>query len=209
MFQSSELKDFYDVSPSFFSKNRTLLVLLTVPHYMCIPERTHNCDRKAEFLSDSISEKLFRNNILTKIYLGGINRKIIDLNRFESRNTNFRKKIRYTVEKYNGVIILLDCHSFDETHTFFEKYKDPDFVILVDNLKYFSPASKLRDMLEYRGIKTNLLQGKHNDIIDEFESNPKVLISILLEVSERLENNKMIIISDTIKDWTLEFRLDS
>jgi hypothetical protein len=176
---------------------------------MCIPERTHNCDRKAEFLSDSISEKLFRNNILTKIYLGGINRKIIDLNRFESRNTNFRKKIRYTVEKYNGVIILLDCHSFDETHTFFEKYKDPDFVILVDNLKYFSPASKLRDMLEYRGIKTNLLQGKHNDIIDEFESNPKVLISILLEVSERLENNKMIIISDTIKDWTLEFRLDS
>jgi hypothetical protein len=180
------------------------VVVITVPHYTCLSNKFHDCDKKAEALADMIYEKLSEVNIDTKVFLGGINRTKIDLNRFESRHTNFRKRIREYIEKAKGKVILLDCHSFDKTHTFFEKYKDPDFVILSDNLKKFGPyVFKLRDMLEEAQIKTNVLSGIQNDIIDEFEANSKVT-SVLLEVSEVISDKKLNIISDTIKNWILD-----
>lgn len=189
------------------SQDLLLFVLITVPHYTCIFHKgmvfNHNCDKKAELLADMISQKLSENNIKTKILLGGINRTIIDLNRFESRHTNFRKKIRSIVENaLPSRIVLLDCHSFNENHTFFERYVNPDFVIISDNLKKFKSAVlKLRDMLEETGIKTNVLSGIKNDIIDEFED--KVFIPVLLEASENLDIEKMNNISATIKDWIM------
>lgn len=179
-------------------------IILTVPHYICIGTISgHNCDTKAELLADSISSKFPDEQDLI-ILIGNINRTLIDLNRIQSRNTRFRKRIREEIEKRrNKRIFLLDCHSFDKTHDFRDKnqFVDPEFVIIYDHEKFKQDAFKLKDMLLLKNIKVNVIKGNKNDIIEEFQSYEDITC-LLLELSEDLKNSKKIdIISDSIKNW--------
>ena len=107
-----------------FSKDIGLFVILTVPHSKCINEKGHNCDITALKNAENLSRRLNKEEIENKILIGDINRYTSDLNRKESRNTEFHKVLDGLIENIKDKcnIILLDIHSGD-----FGKYS---FVIL-------------------------------------------------------------------------------
>lgn len=190
-------------------------IIITIPHYTCIELSSgHSCDLYSKILADSIAEEI-KKYYQFSIFPGDINRRFIDLNRKESRNTTFRNNIREEVIKIlqrGERITLLDCHSYDIATYFSNKlqFTDPDFVILSDDKRFDNEMIRLRNLLLKSKIKVNLLRGINNDIIDEFSEYPyssyfqndkPMIIPVLLEVFEGISLDRLQIISSNIRYW--------
>jgi len=184
-------------------------IILTVPHALCIYDnKNHTCDATAKKLAYKLMSKLggkITNNITTVI--GNINRSKIDLNRIQSRKTEFRKiivKIIKTWEKKKlKVIFVIDCHSFP-----IKKFRIYDFgtnqiskplvTILYDSLVHHEYIDYL-DQLPITKLK-----GIHNDIIDQsitFEDKNTKIMPVLIEVREDMTDKQYTILSTVIENW--------
>lgn len=199
------------------------LVIMTVPHEECDDEFTnHDCDPWAIL----IAQRLYNNLYNRVIFHGDINRRYIDLNRIPSRfRTAFRNKIRQFTFEYLKAIIqnmiankkityktifAIDCHSYPRFGFSKANIKDPDVTILYDNTNYIDYLKLLVKMLNDNKIIAIMLPGVHNDIMDEFNDIQENfntimfgirIIALLLEVNEKLDANKLNIISNTVTDW--------
>jgi hypothetical protein len=188
-------------------KNLIPTAVITVPHYTCIKTVYHLCDTKAYDMAKRIRDKLAEYGINTIILLGDINRSIIDLNRKESRNTEFRKVLRREVKERisqnpQRKVFLIDCHSFDRGFKTRDN-PDPQFVILYDTGCEMQYIHKLYTNMKDAGIRVNLLEGLNNDIMDEFTCIHNV-IPVLLEISEIHYTDDLINkISEIIKNWVI------
>lgn len=200
-------------------------VIITVPHDTCIESIYHLCDIKAYALAKKIHDKFIADGIDVMLLRGDINRTLVDLNRFPSRDTAFRRRLRKEVsmrwrammqqtpmeqwsrqlthqqgDSGERKIFLLDCHSYDKGFET-QEVPDPEFIILYDTDCEIQYILSLYKSLVNKGIRVNLLKGKGNDIIDEFTC-MKNIIPVLLEISEKHYTDKLADeISDVIKNW--------
>lgn len=177
------------------------LIILTVPHEKCDGYEFHLCDYSARKLANQLMDSLKNNNREIILLSGNINRQYIDLNRYISRSTNFRKQIRQKINKNKySKIYIIDCHSYPSKS--FKNYEtnDPEITILFDNPKDSIIIDILVSILRYYNIMTIKLRGIKNDIIDEF-SNYQNVMPILIEINESINENKFPLIGKGINKW--------
>lgn len=198
--------------PIFDAADR--LIILTTPHETCISNVGHSCDYYAPILAKKLFDKLSDLGDIILIH-GNINRKQIDLNRIESRNTDFRNKIRQVVKDSinidkKNIIYLIDCHSFPvyidrKYHFGTAEIPEPEVTILFDDPMQINIVYQLKLVLSARGLAVTALPGKKNDIIDEFIAidNETKIIPLLIEVREDLNDDKLDLIGSAIKEWIL------
>jgi hypothetical protein len=174
------------------SKRGKWHVILTVPHATCpvesVDNNIHPCDTVAHDMAIMIQQALQNISIDSYLIKGDLPRDVLDLNRFESRNsnlTNFRNKIRSEINTYYPRALVLDIHSYP-----LEKYEWANYnmVILDSSNEILSFGRYLRDMIAKLddGEKINCLHvstSRVNDIMDEaiYEYD---LHAVLLEFNE-------------------------
>lgn len=197
-------------------KNINQLIILTTPHETCIDHINHYCDYYANKLAMTLKHIFLFKKYNIKILHGNINRTRIDLNRIQSRNTQFRKKLREIVDNFNiktdshNIIYIIDCHSFPfekNGNTFSTNdVKNPQTTILYDTDIEEKYANILKTILQKKNIDVTNLPGIHNDIIDEFSNIHKHnlhIIPILIEVREDLTDIQLNDIADSINEWII------
>lgn len=194
-----------------YYENKKQYIIITTPHEKCMTKTNehHLCDTYAIKLANNIIPNITKKHRSIKVYHGDINRSIIDLNRIISRNTEFRKSISNNVKYYltndnanTKNIIIIDCHSFPNDSKSFNnmRIKNPDICILFDKCLDLIYVEELTDLFKENDIIAIKLIGIHNDIIDEFRNYNNV-ISVLCEVNEGIDNNKLDIIGKVFDIW--------
>lgn len=101
-------------------------ILLTVPHAVCRSEEDkskHFCDIVAEGAARKLFDYLTDKGHKVMLRVGDVSRIENDLNRPESRDTDFRKRI---LTDFKRADFLLDVHSYPQEHVSWNS----DFVLL-------------------------------------------------------------------------------
>lgn len=204
-------------------------VIITSPHGTCSNQYDKLCDKRAEFIAKLLNDKIIKlkekytTNIEDPVLFlsDTIYRHTIDLNRLESRSTEWRNKIRETINsslKNKNIkrIILFDIHSFPND----TKWGYETKMVILNNILSRNEGIKLynylfmRDPQIYKSIKL-LLGSPKNDIQLEVEQMEisgtfkKPIDSFVLEFNEDeqiLSKSQLnllldLIISDTVSDY--------
>src|SRR5579872_6760422 len=179
-------------------------VLITSPHYICNNMKSkdlHLCD----FVSDKVANMLAKfNNCI--YFPGDISRDIVDLNRKESRNTFYRKKIR-TLFKIKKIDIIIDIHSFPPDRKglvsvgFCERNEIiPEIVLLLGPLDMINNKKIGRELykqLKNYNIIVNIVPNiKVLDILNEAAEHN--IPGIVLEFCENINDDRMSFICNII-----------
>jgi len=156
-------------------------IIITVPHAVCKSNFyiDHNCDFIAKPYSYQIKQILDKYGIDNKLFIGNINRKILDLNRIESKNTDFHKKLELFINKIKRKyknILLIDIHSGD-----FGFDKSP---IIIYDFPSCLDDNIIRNLLKNNIItKESLFKANtFNYIVNKYQN--KGITSILIEINE-------------------------
>lgn len=170
-------------------------VILTVPHAKC-PETNesllnHSCDILSEKFGKLLHKKITCTK--SKLFIGDINRDVIDLNRKESRNTSFRRNVRNNMTAKS---ILIDVHSNEPDSYKFGKY-DVSLISDDDELK-----NNIYGALTQSGYKVGLFNVHPIDDILIEAKEKGIEKSILVEINEKHRNNPVILedIADKIAE---------
>lgn len=108
-------------------------VLLTIPHAKC--GSSDNCDKDVMNHANLLKKELDEQKIPNKMIVGNIERTKIDLNRKESRQTKFSKKV---TKELNKDVLVLDIHSF------FNRNEESAYFLKLDNkMDKFINCSKI------------------------------------------------------------------
>lgn len=131
-----------------------------------------------------------------EVRVGDTNRIVCDLNRIQCRRTPWRSSLR---EDMKHATLLIDVHSFPPEHSNLNCYflRDDGYVA-VNNEKKCS-LTDINAVLHDVGVKSEVVGGSRNDIIDEaYELH---VCAILLEINE--SNNELTngLIANTIAVW--------
>jgi hypothetical protein len=157
-------------------------IIITAPHAYCFETRKykHSCD----YASGSSAEVIF-NNLKTNnkfLNINTIPRYDGDMNRKESRRTNYRKIIR---DEFKNTNYLFDIHSFPRMMD--QKQFMNDVYIIDDDYPPTELSSDMNKYLQRLGYQCNLYRGSGvNDITNEAKENG--LQAILIEICEDLSN---------------------
>ena len=198
-----------------FNKNKPYIAL-TAPHAHCLDVNYRTCDLKAKIAIIYISE------ILTKLKLNFINhinvtlrgKRENDMNRFQSRSTEYRKKLSKYIKDFD-VIFNLDIHSYwqNDKHIFYiiDGTGYP-CLYCVDFIKSMSNGLNLEftdDIIKYgpHSCSKRFKTFKEaydkcdytNDIQDEFRE--QGIDSILIEFKESLSKKKIKEICKHVCYW--------
>lgn len=207
------------------SSNIKQLIIITTPHEFCkrSSQETHTCDPFAIKLANQLVHSLKDDSREIILFHGNIYRKLIDLNRAQSRETNFRKMIRNKLEdqikkllnsnsnsnRKNKIIYLLDCHSFRGNSFANIRIQNPDVSVLF-NCHQLLLLEELTESLRDNGIIATKHIGGKNDIIIEADSlNIKyelwrkniIVIPLLIEVNENISDQKLTLVGKSINQW--------
>lgn len=196
------------------------LVVITVPHGFCeknIPKTPDQFEHYCDTYGNNLADKLYgtlKNKYNIVIFKGDINRKIMDLNRIESRHTKFRTSILHKIIDFaienifnKNIIYLLDCHSYPATKPYsFSNIsiQNPEVSLLFDDMKYLMFVDELVQILRKNGLVTTMHFGIYNDIMDEvlgIQLVNTVIVPILVEVREDLGDDKIGKIAKSIEEW--------
>ncbi len=155
-----------------------LKIIITVPHSLCFDNvNFRHCDFLAKRAAQSLNGIIPYNKILL---LGSILREHSDLNRKESRSTNYRKHLTSILSNItNGILI--------DVHSFFEGEHNNNDVVILDDPPKTKYSSQLYQLLKQKGLKTEYFEGKDNDIIKEARSYG--LKAVLIEYHEDRPKN--------------------
>jgi hypothetical protein len=191
------------------------LIILTTPHEKCIKTSEHLCDTYAEKLAKELFTILGMTKSEIILIHGTINRKFVDLNRIQGRDTKFRQEIRNKVNNFidnaktnHNIVYIIDCHSFPvEKHqyTFRDvRISKPEVSILFDDPIQLTLMEELTNILHDHGIAATKHMGTGNDIMDEFihiNKDDVRIVPVLIEVREDLDNDKMTLIGESVRQW--------
>ena len=170
-----------------------MTVLLSAPHAGCF---SLTGERDCDLLAEKAARYL---NLLipeSKLYVGYVKRKELDLNRDQAFNDPFRVNLRRAADQFNPVISL-DIHSFPTP-----EFNGTDLTILDE-----SPGTDyghdlhafLQSRLPYR---IGYYKGAGNSIMNEMRS--KGIPSILIEFNEDLSDDDLTSIDLVIIEWLIE-----
>lgn len=196
------------------------LVVITVPHELCeknIPKTLeqfeHYCDTYGNNLADELYNTL-KNKYNSVVFKGDINRKILDLNRIESRHTKFRTSILHKIIDFaienifnKNIIYLLDCHSYPATKPYSfsnVSVQNPEVALLFDDSRHLMFVDELAQILRRNGLMTTMHFGIYNDIMDEvlgLQLVNTIIVPILVEVREDLSDDRVGKIVKSIEEW--------
>lgn len=157
-------------------------IILSAPHAYCRSESDkilHFCDVIAGPAAEELNKRLQAAGHETFLHIGNINREDMDLNRPESRETEFRKKL---AEDFPKADLLIDCHSTPRSRVHWSE----DIVLLkwkndeVDNrhFVYYLAECLIKDDLD---VAITYAQAQ-DDIVDQALRHR--LPAILVEFSE-------------------------
>lgn len=159
-------------------------VIVTVPHAACYDSYYRICDTRALQAANIVSKYLESFN-LNVILLANykVLRTEYDMNRPNSRNSNYRNQIENTINQIfargDRVSFVLDMHSFP-TEDSWSDYKKYDLVFLY--LQKYREDQIFRPYFE-SDDRVGFLEGSNdNDIM--YTSNARGIKSILVEVLE-------------------------
>jgi len=163
-------------------------VIISVPHFKKAPHETvdheHPYDAAAGNLADHIKFSLTKCLADVKIRRGDVPRSEMDLNRRESRDSDWRKKTREDVEK--GKTLLVDVHSFGKS----SKFAEFDVVVMD---KSDSEEKDLQDEIVDNLKKMGYKVGKYradpliNDIYRDIVTEQGARDGVLIEMNEDLK----------------------
>lgn len=152
----------------------------------------HSCDYSASIAADKIFSKIKTPNKL--IIKSNVPRSIYDMNRIQSRETDFRRRIR---SRFPEINLLFDIHSFPFSQDYPLFHNE---VFIIDDTPGFTELSRrIFDILKRSGFKCELVIGSGvNDITNEAKNNG--INSILIECNEDLQDRRMNELTSVIAD---------
>ncbi len=160
------------------------MIVITVPHAACLESNAdHNCDELAPMVARIFSEEI--HDVPFSMLLGNINRNVCDLNREESRDTDFRKMLRRYFEVEPG--FLFDIHSFPADDP--GEYEGVDVAIATNEADMEEYLCPLSDFLYSQGINNHVVAGITGDIIEEAKEYD--IESYLFEFNEALSEDEI------------------
>lgn len=172
-------------------------IIVSSPHAAC-PQSIHRqCDLAAEISAYTFCQAIDKYKTISFVYMQGDEfRANHDLNRKNSRNTKFRKKLMDFFTLFaQQFTIMIDIHSFPNEWikeagdiNFFKKSEvAPEIVILegpLDNYEGISLSKTLNNNLISLGVDCKIIRGiKVNDIINH--SKDFGIPGVLLEFNEK------------------------
>jgi len=156
--------------------------VITVPHATCIDTPHHRIMHTCDYIASAVANDL-ANNLMcgkSKVFYGDINRSVVDLNRRESRNTEFRKIVR---KHFKDEVIVVDIHSYPP-YSF--NYGDYDIALISSNEKI---KKTLKSELERNGYKVGTFEPSNIDDILTEASEHGITDSVLIEVNEKYKGD--------------------
>lgn len=174
-------------------------IVITAPHSLCPADYTHEknkqnrqCDIAAGkiglFLAEQFSKNIRDKNII--FLAANVKREKIDLNRANSRKSEYRKKLNNCLVNCSFII---DVHSFPNYYleeagdiNFFKKDELPQDIVIISGMNNTDKqmANDLYNLLKNNNVHTRLITHlKVNDILNnanEYNKN-----GILLEFNEK------------------------
>jgi len=178
-------------------------VILTIPHAMCpIIYSGHPCDTIAPEAAKIVEDEYLRYDTgEARVLIADVVRTVMDYNRFESRDSRFRTKLRNTVQQSRlEEVMVLDVHSFPPDLGFFF---DLEVAILEDEQRPTSYTVSLLNYLISRGVSAGALAsapGK-NDITFEMR-NELFVEAILIEFNEGLlTRGRLGLVAKYVGEW--------
>jgi hypothetical protein len=172
-------------------------ILITIPHSKCLKIK-RDCDKVAKMIGELLKQSLIEKKMRVGIFESDKMRYIIDMNRSNSRNENFRLQITNYIKK-NKIDLCIDVHSFpsnDSSNGDIPMYilsnviPYPKFIIdlvseINNNKIILSDQWKGKKVKIYTGVSKfndpNRIDGT-NDILDEMIENK--IPSLLIEFNE-------------------------
>lgn len=164
-------------------------VLLTIPHAKC--GESGICDKDVLKHAENLKNELDKLNITNKMIIGNIERTKIDLNRKESKQTDFQKRIDKELDKID---ILLDIHSFyspnRESAYFLKLDNRMDNFVKCTNIdaKDGSKKNYIMDKAIRRGKKSILIE--FNSSLNQKNNYRKIADCIKDELEPKKQNLK-------------------
>jgi hypothetical protein len=185
-------------------------IIITVPHAACFGvEEIRICDKVAERAADALKRELKPlknvNGVTVFKNTMALRTTNVDMNRFPTRSSTFRKEIRETIMRFGRSkkpVILLDVHSFNKDSSYY--FLQGDICILDNNQSSMTlfpvgydwrllhektkglPGQSLRYLTSY-AIGDALL----NDIVNEART-LGLARSTILEFYEGLSDSQII-----------------
>jgi len=163
-------------------------VLITVPHAGCFVNPFRMCDTRAYEAAQILHQALNSYDLKNQVFANtAIPRFIMDMNRFVSRDTRWRKLLSEVLREKKPRWII-DMHSFP-SDTIWGDRSGLKIEILHDEHPFpLYVHQVLKELQKIEPTMSNLDQGKWNDIMDQvLENNRRNLQTskvFLLEVNE-------------------------
>jgi hypothetical protein len=171
-------------------------LIITAPHSLCsasLPYR--NCDTVSLIASSRLFRQIYSMNtgLQIKYFPSNHHRDEFDLNRYESRNTDYRKNISNNL---SDAILLIDIHSFEK-----KGFGSDVDVVLLDDYPMTQYSKLLYDIMKSNNISVAYLEGdpKINDIEEEARS--RNIPAILIEYMETIPISTIDNINNSIIEW--------
>lgn len=161
-------------------------VVVTAPHATCdaYSSLDHMCDSTAERMARLLrADHVFVNT--------DVSRRVLDMNRPESRDTAFRRAISATPAR-----VLIDVHSFPSG-----SFGDADFVIMEPDPEPTPAIQLLIDRFRRTDLVGRWVQGSPVNSILAVAREQGITASFLLEVKEELSGDQMKRLADVINGW--------
>ena len=161
--------------------SRNPVLVITVPHTFHVgflPREMHATDFSALDAARDL-QKAFSANVVTRVFVGDVPRFLVDLNRPQSRNTQWRRRVTDLLRFLGRRAVQLDVHSFpDDPWTGKE-------IVVMDTARGHEWARDLAKGLRRRGINAYYIRGSpRNDLIQTSEA--LHVPAVLLEFNEKL-----------------------
>lgn len=184
------------------------MIVVTVPHSFCYTNYfERDCDLVAGVAASTLVKEL-KKKVNTGFEIvelqSTVHRSQMDLNRYVSRNTSFRKQLTGLL-KGNRVEFVLDVHSFPKS-----EFGGSEITIL-DNPPMTPYSNSLYTTLVKNNINANYLTGspsspsnptEGNDIIEE--SRDRGVRAVIIEYNETLSNERIKAINKIIvNQWLI------
>ncbi len=163
------------------------IVIITVPHAACPlwPTEGHPCDYAAPNMARRLElEFELRDRLRTELFIATTPRVVSDMNRVESREMAFRRRLReYVRGNRESLCCLLDVHSYP-AHD--KSYGPFDLVLLPQGRSIGSYYyERIEEAVHNAGHRVGVFEGARNDIQAEMTTQFD-LESVLLEFNEGL-----------------------
>lgn len=170
-------------------------VVITAPHALCYQniadDLNHSCDYVSAQCAQDIYDMMTCNK---KLFLSDERRSKHDMNRIESRGTNFRKKI---AESFKDARMLLDIHSYPRMKSYPFKF---DSYVIDDENPPTNLSRRICKVISDEGFTCEIVRGSGvNDITKQARSNG--VPSVLIEICESLDEDDRLLLCKSIADY--------